>query len=124
MVVRLGRRTLSSAIGEAVKQAREGYSEIGSTVWTDFELLDARGETIASREVAVDPPAPRCADGSRDGHDWREVEGSIRGNGGGVTYREECARCRARKLVDTWAHRPDNGKQGMTSVRYVPADED
>lgn len=123
VIVRLGRRTLASALAVAREQACEGSGEIESTVWCDYDLLDARGELISTHEVEVDPIQPRCADGFRDSHDWREVEGSIRGNGGGITYREECAHCRAQKHVNTWAHRPDNGQQGKTSIRYE-RDED
>ena len=40
------------------------------------------------------------------------------GHGGGVVYHEVCAHCGALKTVDTWAQNPENGVQGLTSVRY------
>jgi len=40
-----------------------------------------------------------------------------------VRYREVCAHCGAYRDTDTWAQDPETGEQGLTSITYLPADE-
>lgn len=69
---------------------------------------------------------------SGDEHDWRSplsVVGGIAenpgvwGNGGGVIITEVCRHCGCYRVTDTWAQRPDNGMQGLTSVEYRDPDD-
>ncbi len=91
----------------------------------------AMSDAMTQRTLKLHPAAPDCAEGHE--HDWQspyEIVGGIRdnpgvwGHGGGVIYREVCAHCGAYKITDTWATRPDNGVQGLTSVCYEPATPD
>ena len=129
------------ALEEAREWARGGdYGEIESTIWVDVYVSQEtdrgydpnRGsdeETCVT--VAIDPDEPACAEGRK--HDWRapysvlgglEDNPGVRGHGGGVICKTVCAHCGAYKIEDSWAQRPDNGEQGLESVRYEEADDD
>lgn len=139
--------TLDEAREAAQEVAREGWETPESTMWVDVRVVrvtipddphasdDDECEHAAEREcvetitVAIDPPEPECrtrADGAwvtHPEHDWQDdgTEGFanvVRGNGGGVIMQYRCAHCGLVRVVDTWATRPDNGQQGLTSVRY------
>lgn len=120
--------TLSDAIDQAHAWARDGsYSDQESTIWVDTYILDADGDEVEKTTTRIDPPAPKCTDGSRDDHDWQsphQLVGGLKenpgvhGNGGGVLITEVCMRCGCERVTNTWAHRSDTGEQGLTSVRY------
>ena len=52
-----------------------------------------------------------------------EANPGVWSNGGGVIIKEVCAKCGAYKVTDTWAQSSD-GIQGLTSVKYLPPDEE
>ena len=117
---------LASALESAVSWAAEGdYPEIESTIWVDVRATDTSDPDETDTDTArIDPPEPRC---TADEHDWQsphEIVGGIadnpgvHGNGGGVTIDECCMHCGAHRHIDTWAHRPDTGEQGLESVSY------
>jgi hypothetical protein len=121
--------SLRDARKQAREQAREGWGAQESTHWVDWELRakdkDGHDEDVACGTVAIDPDEPEC--GHTEGHDWRspysllgglQENPGVQGHGGGVIYREVCVRCGCERITDTWAQRPDNGEQGLTSVRY------
>jgi hypothetical protein len=93
--------------------------------WRRWSLGDlSYDEEESDYDIAADPDEPECSEGS---HDWvapYDVVGGCRenpgvwGHGGGVVYHEVCAHCGALKTIDTWAQNPENGVQGLTSVRY------
>lgn len=102
------------------------YDAGDDTFWSDIAIYDpytdAHVETVT---IQVDPDAPACVDAA--GHTWRtpvELVGGSKdnpgcwGHGGGSIQHEACVRCGCRRTTDTWAHRPDTGEQGMTSVSY------
>ena len=87
------------------------------------------GERAEARNYEIEPPQPRC---SASAHDWRSphvVVGGLEDNpgvwasGGGVEIVEVCAACGRYRETDTWAQNPDNGDQGLRSVKYREADE-
>lgn len=61
-----------------------------------------------SDESVLHPSEPECC--HDDGHDWREVDGSVWGHGDGVRYSERCLHCEAHREVDTWWRNPQNGE--------------
>lgn len=121
----------ADALSEALDNVdRDSYGEAEGTIWIDVRVrCDDTGEED-SDTVTLYEDAPDCVDGHE--HDWQspfEVLGGDRanpgvwGHGGGVIIREVCQRCGAYAETDTWAQRRDTGEQGLTSVRYEPADE-
>lgn len=116
----LGRTTLDRAIRHAKAELAKSLQGL-STEFYDFEVLDARGETVADlRSVAIDPEEPDCTEAR---HDWQDDGAKgfgevVRGNGGGVVCRWRCSHCRTTKTLDTWAQRRDTGEQGLNSVTY------
>lgn len=86
------------------------------TVWISVHVVDVDdpeddGGTV---EIQLDPPEPCPGQ-----HDWQDVPDSVRGSGGGVTFREKCANTGWIRVTDTWATNPENGSQGHTSIRYI-----
>lgn len=122
--------SLEDAREQAREFARDGdYGDVESTIWVDWTLSakDKHGndKEVASGTVAIDPTEPEC--GHAEGHDWRSpysLLGGLKenpgvwGHGGGVIIHEVCVRCGCERVTDTWAQRPDNGEQGLRSVRY------
>lgn len=87
-----------------------------STVWITWYAVNVDDEDDTdSRTFTVDPEGPSCLEDRA--HAWNDYEPAI-GSGGGVKYSERCKHCRAVKHTDTWAQNPENGVQGLTSIRY------
>lgn len=121
---------IDAAVARAHEWATEGdYGEVTSTVWVDvavYEVEDGYEDTCIKTVTAeVDPDEPGCEDGLN--HDWRapyalvggvKENPGVRGHGGGVISTEVCVCCGCERVVDTWAQRPDNGVQGLTSTEY------
>ena len=118
--VRLGRTTLDVARAACLEGWDPPEPEAG-TYWIDADVLDARGAVVvARRNVPIHPTEPAC---SERAHAWQDdgmpgFGDVVRGNGGGVILRHRCAHCGLARITDTWAQRPDNGRQGLTSIRY------
>jgi hypothetical protein len=117
------------ALRHAQAWAEEGdWDTPTGTVWVSVRVLDDDGNALAADDsYAIDPPEPDCLD-DQD-HDWRAPQGYVGGiaenpgcwgHGGGVIYHEVCVLCGCRKTTDTWAQNPDNGVQGLTSIKYEP----
>jgi len=93
-------------------------------VWrVGLALLD--GEVVevevdkCGHDIELPAIAPDCEPACEQAeHDFREVPGSVRGNGGGVIVDERCAHCGCIRTTDTWATRPDTGEQGLVSESY------
>lgn len=106
-----------------------------STVWVDVYVREIDEDENEVRDhgcitITVDPEVPAC-DKDND-HDWQspyDVIGGLKdnpgvwGKGAGTITKEVCAHCGQYKITDTWAQNPENGEQGLTSVRYEDADE-
>jgi hypothetical protein len=117
---------------DAAAEYVEPYDPGETTYWVDVRVSrDPSLEDEARHKIAVDPPAPACAEGHE--HDWRapfEVVGGIRenpgvwGHAGGVRITEVCYHCGAYRDTDTWATDPSDGTQGHASTRYRSADEE
>lgn len=123
----------ASSLEDACKQARQmirdAWDAEDTTVWADATICDADGRELDDVTVAIDPPEPPC---TARAHEWespvRVVGGygenpGVSGHGGGIVIREVCAHCGRYRITDTWATRPDTGRQGLQSVRYEDADE-
>lgn len=125
-------RTLDEA-RDAARAWTAEYERAGGptdrTYWVDTLILttDEDGDEVVVERVtvAVNPPVPPC--NRPEGHDWQspvEIVGGVesnpgvRGHGGGVIITEVCMVCGCACIVDTWAHRPDTGEQGLESTRY------
>ena len=76
-------------------------------------------------KIPVHPKEPKCID-DHD-HDWRSphaLVGGLRenpgvwGNSGGCRSREICVKCGWEAHTNTWAQDPEDGEQGLISVRY------
>lgn len=100
------------------------------THWVDIECWTGDGEEVTVDSVPVDPVEPDCVDDD-DEHDWRAPHSLLGGceespgvvaHGGGVICNEVCVRCGCLRVTDTWAQRPDTGKQGLRSVGYKPGE--
>lgn len=111
--------TLEGVIVQARRMAGDGWNEVESTLWVDVEIRDVDGDVRRVMTVAVHPDAPACDNGRLE-HAWRDT--GLQGHGGGVIYRERCKHCGVMRVTDTWATRPDNGMQGLRSVRYIAAE--
>lgn len=123
------------------------YGDVSETDWVDvyawrkasLTVTDEDGEPITvsldidrdSYTIEIEPTVPECAEGHE--HEWLSpysILGGLRenpgvwGSGGGVIIKCVCAHCGRYHITDTWAHRPDTGEQGLTSVSYADADED
>lgn len=94
---------------------------------TDREI----DENTVNVRVEFQPEEPGCKRNRE--HDWQspysvlggcKENPGVRGNGGGVVYREVCAHCGKYRVTDTWAQDPSTGIQGLTSVGYEDADDD
>lgn len=123
----LGTLNLADAADAARDWISEGeFGDIESTIWFDaLVYCEATGEEMTITST-IDPLAPRCSDGDRS-HDWQrphEIVGGcesnpgVWGNGGGVIITEVCMSCGCERKTNTWATRPDTGRQGLESVRY------
>ena len=87
-------------------------------------VVDARTER-ESHQVAIEPKVSACV-GGQD-LDWQaplEIVGGIEenpgvwGSGGGVKTVRVCTHCGCGMHTDNWAQDPQDGEQGLTSVRY------
>lgn len=132
VTLKIRARSLDAARRRAREWALEGdYNDPASTLWVEVAIKRA-GDVVAEVTVAIDPDEPACSERGEDparlwDHDWQapvEIVGGCESNpgvwdsGGGVKIAECCMRCGCRKLTDTWATNPVNGKQGLTSVSY------
>lgn len=127
---------------DSAKQAAEAFVARGDwgnnqiTYWVTLAvtLLDEQGEVTEDTEqvtIAVDPDEPACLDG--ESHDWQSPVDVVGGNkenpgvfghGGGVIIKEICSHCGLKRTIDTWAQNPDNGEQGLRSIKFSPTDAD
>ena len=89
------------------------YPDRYSTIWIDG-YLSGPGMYREMITVAIDPEEPDCADG--EVHRWGDER--VSGSGGGVCITEVCGHCACKKIIDTWAQRPDTGEQGLHSLAY------
>lgn len=91
------------------------------TVWVDIRYrCKATGED-GTCEVQVNPEEPA----SYDGHEHEfDDDGPVRPDGGGVKWDERCKHCGMGRRVSTWDYRPDNGKQGYTTVAYEAGEDE
>lgn len=118
-------KNLNDARSQAKEWALDGtYDNIDSTFWVDIIIENSKGETIDVVSVAINPPEPLCVDGP---HDWIapwNIVGGIKenpgiwGNAGGVVVTECCSKCGCQRTINTWAHNPATGEQGLVSVAY------
>lgn len=106
-------------VAQTPREAAEKYvsggawGPIDKTIWIKVSVSDSSGERIDTVRVAVDPDEPKCKGGQ---HDWHQA--GVRGSGGGVIVSEQCASCGHRKVTNTWDQDPQDGVQGLTSIRY------
>lgn len=117
--------SIDEAITVAHEWAAEGdYNDPESTIWIDTLILDEDGDIADKVITSINPKEPKCISSK---HDWQspiEFVGGIKenpgvfGNGGGVIIIEACMNCGCKRTVNTWATRPDNGIQGLTSIKY------
>lgn len=117
----------ADALAEAKSNVdRANYSEAEGTIWIDVRVHCAETGEEAHETVTLDADEPECTETA---HDWQspfEIVGGIKenpgvwGKGGGVIITECCMHCGCKRTTDTWAQRPDNGEQGLTSVSYEP----
>lgn len=108
------------------------YSTDGETTWVNVTVTDPEDGHYTRVKITVDPEEPDCS--HEDGHEWEapfSIVGGIRenpgvhGHGGGVTIHEVCCHCGCHRHRDTWAQDPEDGTQGLESVRYEDdADDD
>lgn len=132
-----GNAEVDYALVNSLKEAAQNYAEdsdygdIKSTIWCTvyawkrWTLGDVTlDEERAEFQIAIDPEEPECSEST---HEWvtpfsvlggvKENPG-VQGHGGGVIYKEICKHCGYLKVTDTWAQNPENGQQGLTSIRY------
>jgi hypothetical protein len=105
-----------TTLEEARAEARAWAEDIDAdneTRWVDTRIL-LDGEVIETVTTAIDPEEPDCSDD--DGHDWGPDH--VYGHGGGVTISNICQHCGIKKIIDTWASRPDTGEQGLKSLSF------
>lgn len=106
-----------------------GYPDVESTVWHKIYTwrCSATGARIdeASFKVPQDPPEPPC-EGDEE-HEWaapHHIVGGLKdnpgvfGSGGGVRIHEVCEKCCTHRHTNTWAYDPEDGEEGLESVRY------
>lgn len=108
------------------------WGDCSSTSWVDVSAwqvgyyLDDDGDitTIQLNEdsfhIELDAVEPDCVSGNT--HEWKEVDGSLQGHGGGVTFRSYCTHCGIYCDTDTWAQ--DAGVEGLRSESYSDGDDD
>jgi hypothetical protein len=114
------------------------WGEVEKTFWVDVKVWrigifteDGGIQQVPIEEesftIPIDPNKPENCKG-----EWRspyEVLGGLEenpgvwGKGGGVIIKEVCSCCGRYKITDTWAQNSNNGRQGLTSVEYLPPDE-
>lgn len=104
----------------------EGPIHVSCWVFATDEDGDAEGPPLRVT-VTIEQPAPKCVDGQRESHDWQapyslvggcKENPGVWGNGGGVIIREVCMRCGCARKINTWAHHPSTGEQGLTETTY------
>lgn len=121
--------TAEEALDEARSNVdRSNYHECEGTLYIDVRVDAEDDDTVsASDTVTLEPEEPECS--HEDGHDWQsphEIVGGLRenpgvqGHGGGVIIQEVCMHCGCGRTTDTWAQRPDTGRQGLREVSYEP----
>ncbi len=119
------------------------WGEVNETKWITVRAwrqayLIVDGELTAVQleeewhKIELEPDEPECSDAYAK-HDWQsplklvgglEENPGVWGHGGGVVVKEVCAHCGMYRITDTWAQDRTDGEQGLTSVQYVPADEE
>jgi hypothetical protein len=102
-------------------------SERGTWVHTRAWVIDPvsgdRIEDSERREThTIEPSEPDCDDDHGE-HAWVTRQGPY-GSGGGVRYTDCCEHCGVYRTIDTGAHDPATGEQGLTSTEYGVADEE
>lgn len=119
------------------REAAEAYVSDGSwgdpcdaTTWVTVSTwqrwtigsatLDDEGSQRDAK-VAIDPEEPECAEGHA--HAWDDY-GHDQCHGAGIVSSVRCRYCGAVCTTDTYAQDPDDGEQGLTSVRYELDDHD
>lgn len=120
---------------ETAQEAAEEYvsgGEWGSeprTRWATVTVWNAADEDSFPVRCKVEIPAtaPRCVD--KGAHRFEaphrlvggcEENPGIFGSGGGVRIHEVCVRCGCGRVIDTWAHDPTDGEEGLTSETFEP----
>jgi len=125
------RQTLASSAEQALDLARENfardnYADDEGTLWIDLVVTCDETDECESVTIQSDAVEPPCTEAA---HDWQRpyklVGGSkenpgVWANGGGLIFKDVCLHCGCKKVTDTWASRPDNGRQGYTAVSYEP----
>jgi len=119
----------SSPRKAAVAYVSDGdWGDSDSTQWVTVRVT-LGDDSLGDYKIPVEPPEPPCVDD--EDHDWRSpraLVGGIKenpgvwGHGGGVVIHEVCMRCGCGRITDTWAQDPEDGEQGLTSVRYSPGE--
>lgn len=121
------------AVQEALQEVRAFSSLFDArlrTVWVsvDWELIKAGGELVGGgcEKLAVDPNEPKCVEHDT-AHEWEAPHAvvggmksnpGVQGKGGGITYVEVCSLCALTCHTDTWAQDPEDGEEGLRSIRY------
>jgi len=83
--------------------------------WTIGGLTFDDERSQLAVKVAIEPEEPECAEGQE--HDWQD-HGHDRCHGAGIVGSVRCRYCGAVCTTDTYAQDPEDGEQGLTSVRY------
>lgn len=121
------REFASAADAIAFARGNLGEYDHEATTWVEVGVreVDADDEPVQGGAeewdtVAIEPSEPPCPAGE---HDWEDCSGPY-GHGGGVVYTDRCAHCGLLRRTDTWAQDRSTGRQGLTSVEYLPRDEE
>lgn len=113
---KIAAETLDDAINEAREWLAVGHEGGATTRWVNGYLTwtDAEGDEVsASVKATIEPTVPECSDAD---HAWEDLH--VHGNGGGVLIVSSCPHCACTRTVNTWAHDPSTGEQGLESVTY------
>lgn len=110
------------------EQISDCFTDIERTIWVDGFWGFSPGRLDHAFEVEIDPTPPACTKSKHFFHSPHSIVGGIEenpgvwGHGGGVIILEVCKHCGLEKHTDTWAQNPQNGQQGLTSIRYTQSD--
>ncbi len=96
------------SIDDRIEAAR-----IGAPIRCEVVIYDEDGEEVDTVIEKVEPLYPTCVDGT-DNHDWRQISGIL--HGGGIRMEDYCARCKARRIIDTWAEDGRGGYERRESI--------
>lgn len=109
---------------ETAKEAAQTYVDDGDwgeetktrwiniAVWTE----DDEGEESENIKITIEPDEPPCEDG--EDHNWTDINDSVRSDGGGVRWSEECTHCGAIKNSGSWGQDPETGEPGLDWIEY------